>query len=65
MGLLISPDKRINFYTVSVAAHQHKRLFTAIQDLHYGDDMKIIYKTVKYMNVRSRLLSQNLKKNKY
>jgi len=42
---------------VSVTAHQHKRLFTAIQRLHDGEDMKIIYNTVKSTNVRSRLLS--------
>ena len=36
-----------------------KRLFSAIQNLHDEEDMKIIYKTVKSMNVRSRLLIQN------
>ena len=39
------------------------RLFTASQGLHDGEDMKIIYKTVKPMNVIARLLSQNKNKN--
>jgi len=37
--------------------YQHKKLFSAIQGLYDGQDMKIIYKMVKPMNVRSRLLS--------
>jgi len=39
-----------------LTAHQHKRLFSAIQGLYDTSDMKTINKTVKPMNVRSRLL---------
>ena len=41
-----------NIFLHIVTAHQQKRLFTAIQDLHDGEDMKIIYKTVQSINVR-------------
>ena len=66
LGLLICPDaplQRINFYTVSVTAHQHKKaIYCHSRFTRWRGYKKIIYKTVKPMNVRSSLLSQNKNK---